>query len=246
MLTSMAILVVPLALLLPVPGFTQQAPVNASVSAPSQKTLFVNCQEKDGPKSVLSPVWLSEGGKWRAYVEVRSGLECLLTTRLWVAGAKAPYRLVYLMPPKRTAGGNGMEILGWAKNSRMLLVKTEEWQWGSDAEDTQQVLAIDAGTGVVYEPDLRAILEARKDQHCLLRIADAGFSDGRDPNILIRAELSTALDVDETEEDLPPAKRCGNAEETWSFDFASGEIKQVANTQPLQLFKKFLPNRRDK
>jgi hypothetical protein len=150
--------------------------------------------------------------------------------------------LVYLMPPKRTAGGNGMEILGWAKNSRMLLVKTAEWQWGSDAGDTQQVLAIDAGTGVVYEPELQAILEARKDKHCLWRIADAGFSDEKNVNILIRAKLSTALEVDETEKDVPPATLCENAEETWSFNFASGEIKQVANTLPLQLFKKSLPN----
>jgi hypothetical protein len=52
---------------------------------------------------------------------------------------------------------------------------------------------------------------------------------------VVRAHFSTALDVDETEEDVPPAKRCGNAEETWSFNFATGEIRQVANTQPLQL-----------
>ncbi|HET9319926.1 MAG TPA: hypothetical protein VFO27_09125 [Bryobacteraceae bacterium] len=227
---------IPLFLLLPPFGFVQQAPA-------SQTTLFVNCQENERPKSVFSPVSLSEGGKWRAYVEVQSDLECLLTTRLWVARANASYRLVYLMPPKRTAGGNGMEILGWARNSRMLLVKTAEWQWGSDAGDTQQVLAIDAGTGVVYEPELQAILEARKDQNCLLRIGDAGFSDDKNVNILIRAKLSTAHEVDETENDVPPAMRCGNAEETWSFNFASGEIKQVANTLPLQLFKNSLPNR---
>jgi hypothetical protein len=45
---------------------------------------------------------------------------------------------------------------------------------------------------------------------------------------------------------VPPAKRCGNAEETWSFNFNTGEIEQVANTQALQLFGKFVPNPRDK
>ena len=30
---------------------------------------------------------------------------------------------------------NGTEILGWARNSRMLLVQTEQWQYGSDAPD---------------------------------------------------------------------------------------------------------------
>jgi len=245
MLASAAIRAIPLILLLQVLGFTQQVPANPSASAPSQKTLFVNCQEKEKPKHVLSPVSLSEDEKWRAYVEVdvQSDLGCLHTTRLWVARANAPYRLVYLMPPKRTAVENGMEILGWDKNSRMLLVKTDEWQMGSDAPDRQQVLAIDAGTGMVYEPELEAMLQARKDKQCSFRVTDAGFSADRSVNILVRAQFSTAIDVDETEEDVPPAKRCGNAEETWSFNFGTGEVRQVANTQPLQLFKKSLPNR---
>jgi len=237
-----------LGLFLPLLGLTQQAPVKSSASAPSQKTLFVNCREKDKPKHVLSPVSVSEDEKWRAYVEVdvQSDLGCLHTTRLWVAQANSPYRLVYLMPPKRTASGNGMEILGWARNSSMLLVKTEEWQWGSDAPDRQQVLAIDAGTGMIYEPELEAMLQARKGKQCSYQVTDAGFSADRNVNILVRARFSTAFDVDETEEDVPPAKRCGNAEETWSFNFATGEIRQVANTQPLQIFKKSLANQRDK
>jgi hypothetical protein len=229
-------------------GLAQQAPEKLSASAPSQKTLFVDCQEKGEPQHVLSPVSLSEEEKWRAYVEVdvQSGLECLHTTRLWVARANAPYRLVYLMPPKRTAVENGMEILGWAKNSSMLLVKTEEWQMGSDAPDRQQVLAIDAGTGMIYEPELEALLEAHKGKQCAFRITDAGFSNDRNVNILVRARFYTATEVDETEEDVPPAKRCGSAEETWSFNFATGEIRKVANTQPLQIFKKSLSNQRDK
>jgi hypothetical protein len=246
MLTSPAIRAIPLVLLLPILGFTQQVPPNPSASAPSHKTLLVDCQEKGEPQHVLSPVSISEDGTWRAYVEVDvpSGLECLHTTRLWVARANAPYRPVYLMPPKRTAVENGMEILGWARNSRMLLVMTEEWQMGSDAPDRQRVLAIDAGTGMVYEPELEAMLEAHKDKQCGFRVTDAGFSADRNVNILVRARFYTATEVDETEEDVPPAKRCGHDEETWSFNFPTGEIKQVANTQPVQLFKKFLPNLR--
>jgi hypothetical protein len=246
MLAPAAIRAVPLILLLPVLGFTQPALVNPLASTPSQRTLFVNCQEKQKPKRVLSPVSSSEGEKWRAYVEVRIAQECLHTTRLWVARANASYRLVYLMPPKRTAAGNGMEILGWARNSRMLLVKTEEWQWGSDAPAGQGLLAIDAGTGEVYEPQLSAMLEARRDKQCSFLITDAGFTAGGNVNILVRVQFSTATEIGEPEEDVPPAKRCGNAEETWSFNYATGEILQVANTQPLQLFKKSAPNRRGK
>ena len=243
MLASAAIGAVSLVPLLPVLGLAQQVPANRSASALSQKTLFVNCQGEGGPKHVLSPVSLSEDEKWRAYVEVdvQSDLGCLHTTRLWVARGKTPYQVVYLMPPKRTAVENGMEILGWAKNSRMLLMMTEEWQMGSDAPDKRRVLAIDAGTGMVYEPELEAMLKARKDKQCAFRVTDAGFSDDGNVNILVRVRFYTATEVDETEEDVPLAKRCGNAEETWSFNFATGEIRQVADTQPLHLFKKFLP-----
>lgn len=248
MLGSIAIRTILLVLLSPILGLTQQAPEKLLASTPSQKTLFVNCQEKDKPEHVLSPVSLSENAEWRAYVEVdaRSDLGCLHTSRLWVAQANSPYRLVYMMPPKRTASGNGMEILGWARDSSMLLVKTEEWQGGSDAPDRQQVLAIDALTGMVYEPELEALLETHKDKQCAFRITDVGFSNDRNVNILVRARFYTATEVDETEEDVPPAKRCGSAEETWSFNFATGEIRKVANTQPLQIFKKSLANQRDK
>jgi len=235
-----------LLLLLAVAGLTQQAPPHLSPSAASQKTLFVDCPEKGKSKHMLSPILVSEDEKWRAYVEVNvPSDQCLHTTRLWVARATAPYRLVYLMPPKRTAAGNGMEILGWAKNSRMLLVMTEQWQEGSDAPDRQQVLAIDAGTGMVYEPELKAILEGRKDKRCAFRVADAGFSADRNIDILVRARFYTATQVDETEEDVPAEERCAHDEETWSFSFATGEITQVANTQPMLLFKRSLPNRRD-
>ena len=95
------------------------------------------------------------------------------------------------MPPKRTAAGNGLEILGWAKASRMILVKTEEWQNGSDAPDTQQALAIDIETGLIYEPELQAMLQTRKDKQCSFRVADAGFSAEKNIDILVRAKFST-------------------------------------------------------
>jgi len=147
------------------------------------------------------------------------------------------------MPPQRTLAGNGMEILGWAKTSSTLLVKTELWQYGSDAPDEQQVLAVDAATGMVYEPEMEAMLQGRKDKQCAFRVIDAGFGTGVNLSILVRAKFFTALEVDASEADLPPAGRCGDSEETWSFNFATGEIKRVRNTETLQLFRKFLSNR---
>ena len=128
----------------------------------------------------------------------------------------------------------------------MLLAKTELWQYGSDAPDQQQVLALDAATGEVYEPELEAMLQDRKDKQCAFRVTDAGFSSDKNVVILVRAKFSTAHEVDETESGVPTAKRCGDTEETWSFNYATGEVKQVGNTEPSHLFKKFLPNRQAK
>jgi hypothetical protein len=218
------------------------------VSRPSQNTLFVSCEENEKPKRILSPVALSEDKTWRAYVEVnvQSDQGCLHTTRLWVAKANGPYRLVYLIPPKRDRVENGMEIMGWARNSRLLLVQTELWQFGSDAPDWQQVLAIDVATGIVYEPNLEALLEDPNDKKCAFRVTDAGFSSDRNVVILIRVKFFTFFDVDETEVDVPAAKRCRRAEETWSFNYANGEIKKLENTEQLHLFKTFVPNGRRK
>jgi hypothetical protein len=223
----------------------EQVSPKRAVNRSSQNTLFVDCHENEKPQRVLSSVALSEGGTWRAYVEVnvQSNLGCLQTTRLWVAKANHPYRILYLIPPKRDAAGNGMELLGWARNSRMLLAKTELWQYGSDAPSEQQVLALDAGTGEVYEPELEAMLQDRKDKQCGFRVIDAGFSSDTNVVILVRAKFFTFVEVDETESDVPAAKRCGDTEETWSFNYATWEVKQVGNTEPLHLFKKFLPNR---
>jgi hypothetical protein len=137
-----------------------------------------------------------------------------------------------------------MEILGWARHSSMLMAKTELWQNASDAPGVQQVLAIDASTGMVYEPDLEAMLAGHKEKQCTFRVTDAGFGVDTNVTILIRARFFTALDVDESEADVLRAKRCGNTEETWSFNFATGETKQLKNTDALRLFRKFLSNGR--
>ena len=114
------------------------------------------------------------------------------------------------------------------------------------APDRQQVLAVDAATDLVYEPELEAMIQDRKEKQCTYRVTDAGFSSDRNVIILVRAKFSTALELDETEADVPAAKRCGNTEATWSFNYATGEIKQGANTEALHLFKKFQPNGRTK
>ncbi|MGH9500093.1 MAG: hypothetical protein ACRD3L_13210 [Terriglobales bacterium] len=152
---------------LPAPAAAQQVPAKQDVSSSPRDLLFVDCHGNDKSKSVLSSIALSEDKEWRAYVEVNVQKQgCLHTTQLWVARVSRRYRLFYLAPPKRDLVGNGMEILGWARNSRMLLAVSDLWQDSSDARDEQQVLAFDAATGELYEPDLNAMLKGREDKQC--------------------------------------------------------------------------------
>jgi len=201
-------------------------------------TIFADCA-KTRAHHVVSPLSLSQNGLWRTYVDVELGSpECLLRTSLWIARGDEPYQLAYFIAPAREAGGNGMQILGWMPGPSVVLVKTERWQWGSDAEDIQQVLAIEASTGRVYEPRLEDILEAHRGKQCRVRVEDAGFANRASVEILVRVKLATAHDVDETEDDVPPEKRCGDLEEAWNFDYSSAyEAKQVSNQQPLLLFR---------
>ena len=78
---------------------------------------------------------------------------CLHTSRLWVAKGNSPYRLVYLIPPKRDSVENGMKVLGWAPGSRMVLVQSEQWQYGSDAPDSQQILGFYMGKNTPERKD---------------------------------------------------------------------------------------------
>ena len=123
-------------------------------------------------------------------------------------------------------------------------MQTDQWQYGSDGPDRQQVVAVDAATGIVYEPELEALVEGRNDKRCAFRVTDAGFSSDRNVVILIRVKFFTFFEVGETEADVPAEKRCKRAEETWSFNYATGEIKEVGNEEQLHLFKNFVPNER--
>lgn len=201
-------------------------------------TFFTDCT-KASTRHAVSPLSFSDNGVWRAYIDVAGGgPECLMKTSLWIAPANGTYQLAYFMAPLREAGGDGMRILGWMPGAPIVLVMTERWQWGSDADATQQVLAIEAPTGRVYEPGLAAISQAHSGKRCRLRVEDAGFGSGMKPGILIRVRLSTDYDPDETENDVPPEKRCGDLKETWAFDYSSAyEVRKVSNQQPLLIYR---------
>jgi hypothetical protein len=218
-------------------AYGQSTPWPPSDSAVGD-TLFTDCRRTPA-KHVVSPVSFSNDRLWRAYVVVDQGSsECALKSSLRIAHLDGPYEVAYFMPPAPYEPGNGIQILGWMPGDSVLLVKTQRWQWGSDADLFEQVLAIEASTGVVYEPRLDDILDAHTGKQCRFHVEDAGFANRRSLQILVRVKLATAYDVDETEADVALEKRCGNLLETWNFDYSSAyEVKQVSNQEPLLLFR---------
>jgi hypothetical protein len=203
-----------------------------STSTRSAETYFVPCDDENKISRATGPVSVYE--KWRAYVEVTVQAGCLYTTRLWVATESGEYQLMYLMPPERENTVNGMKILGWAPGSRMILVQTERSANGTDAGPTESLLAMDVKTGEVYQPDLSAVLQNRKPR-CAFQITGGGFDS--DPNVilLVRVRLFSSFEVDETENDIPAQDRCTAGEETWSFNYANGEVKRVDNSRLLHV-----------
>jgi hypothetical protein len=204
----------------------------SSTPTKSAETYFVPCHDENKTSRATGPV--SAHGKWRAYVEVTVQAGCLYTTQLWVATEGGEYRLIYLMPPERENTANGMKILGWAPGSRMILVQTERSASGTDAGPTESLVAMDVKTGEVYQPDLSAVLQNRKPR-CAFQITGGGFDS--DPNviILVRVRLYSFYEADETETDIPPQDRCTAREETWSFNYANGEVKRVDNSRLLHV-----------
>ncbi len=187
---------------------------------------------------MVSQLSFSEGDSWRAYVDVdQRSPECLLKTSLWIARAGGPFQLAYFIAPERPLSANGMQILGWMPGASILLAKVVQYQWGSDAEIVQRLLAIEAPTGRVYEPNLADILKAHPRRQCTFNLEGAGFANRTSFEVLVRVRLSTYYDADETLDDVPPQKRCEDVEETWNFDYSSAyEVKRASNQQPLLLF----------
>ena len=99
---------------------------------------------------------------------------------------------------------------------------------------------------MVYEPNLDAMLDARKDTRCFYHVKDAGFTPDGTVDILVRARISWWRDEGDTDDDVPAAKRCPDTKEIWSFNFGNGEAKRVANTQRLELYRTSEPAKQDK
>jgi hypothetical protein len=111
--------------LVPVYGLGQKAALPQGV--------WVNCDPPSGKNAVvIGPTVIAKNGS-RAWVQVVSAVAplegmCLNTTTLWVSrGHLHPSRPIFTQSPVYpNLEGNGMQIVDWSPNGRLLL--TEMWQ----------------------------------------------------------------------------------------------------------------------
>ena len=77
------------------------------------------------------------------------------------------------------------------------------------------------------------MLESRKTDRCYLRIDDAALAPGKSVIILVRAQFQTYFDGDETEKNVIPQPNCNKTNEIWSFNFNTGQIRRLSDTDPV-------------
>ncbi len=140
------------------------------------------------------------------------------------------------MPP------DPLEYCQWHEDSRLgsgfakisTCLQTERSAVATDAGPDEAIVGMDAKTGEVYQPDLSAVLQNRKPR-CAFHISGGGFDANPNVILLVRVKLFSFYEVDETEADVPEGDRCTAGEETWSFNYANGEIKRVDNSTVLHV-----------
>src|SRR4051812_44138557 len=114
--------------------------------------LWVNCDPSSGKNAVVAgPAVTAKNGShaWVQVVSVAGPLQrmCLNTTTLWLSkGQSHPYLPIFTQfPVYPNLEGNGMQIVDWSADGRLLL--TEMWQWNTEPNDAPIPRSI-----LVFEP----------------------------------------------------------------------------------------------
>jgi hypothetical protein len=192
--------------LLPIYGLGQ------SVDLP--QGLWVNCDPPSGKNAVVvGPTVTAKNGS-RAWVQVVSVVAplkgmCLNTTTLWVSRSNlGPYLPIFTQSPVYpNLQGNGMQIVGWSPDGRLLL--TEMWQWNTEPNDApipRSILVFEPQRTAKHEIDIYRLLDDQKGRDCDLRFDLFGFTP--DDWVALKARISTFYDVDENETTKPKDQKC--------------------------------------
>jgi hypothetical protein len=176
--------------------------------------LWVNCDPPSGKNAVVvGPTVTAKDGSsaWVQVVSVVAPLKgmCLNTTTLWVSrGDLRPYLPIFTQSPVYpNLEGNGMQIVDWSPDGRLLL--TEMWQWNTEPNDApipRSILVFEPQRTAKHEIDIYRLLDDQKGRDCELQFDLFGFTP--DDWVALKARISTFYDVDENETTKPKDQKC--------------------------------------
>lgn len=192
--------------LLPMYGLGQKVDV--------PRGLWVNCDPSSGKNAVVvGPTVTAKNGS-RAWVQVVSVVAplkqmCLSTTTLWVSrGHLHPDLPIFTQSPVYpNLEGNGMQIVDWSPDGRLLL--TEMWQWNTEPNDApipRSILVFEAKKKTKHEIDIYHLVDDQKGRDCDVQFDLFGFTP--DDWVAVKARISTFYDVDEDETTKPKNLKC--------------------------------------
>lgn len=148
-------------------------------------TLLVACSDAtSAPRVVRSPVLSSPA--YASYVEVRAawrtsdnGRSCGVTASLFVKPAgEGSFSLSYRKSPTEEELGQGLRMIDWSPDGRMLALEGSWWQPNSDVAG-RSVLLYDANRKTIREIDLEKPLSSALGRSCSVRLgAVRGFTQG--------------------------------------------------------------------
>ena len=189
-----------------------------------EKTLNVSCGASSVAKTARSAVLASPQNRNRAYTEVSVSTtpgNCANNSKLFIASSSSGshYKLVFLQEPTELQTGNGIKIVDWSHDDRLLLFEVIQWQYGSDARPEEHILIYDSQSGVFLP--VRVDFVEKFGPGCVMKIDPLGFSSTN------QAILEISARQDYHEEGAPLTPRCAEQKGLWSYDPSSYKVKPL-------------------
>lgn len=203
---------------------------------PESPTLWVDCDPQKQPKTldIKGPTFIAKNGQHRANVELKvrvKGHDCFNTSTLWYsAGTTLEYEATYVQPPVDPGlWGNGMQIVDWSPDGRLLLTELSQWNtMPNDAGDDHRVLVFHPEDDKHSEIDLSRFINDQKGKDCFVQFQLLGFTP--DSWVALKTKISTYYDEGDEPEDKPPARRCNERPiEGWKINPVSQERLPLPN-----------------
>ena len=193
-------------LLFPMHGLGQKIDLTPSA--------WVNCDPSSGKNAVVvGPTVTATNGShaWVQIVSVLAPIQgmCLNTTTLWVSrGLLHPYLPIFTQSPVYpNLEGNGMQIVDWSPDGRLLL--TEMWQWNTEPNDAPipaSILVFEPQKKAKHQIDIYRLIDNQKGRDCDVQFDLLGFTP--DNWVSLKARIVTFYDVDESEMEKPEYRKC--------------------------------------